>query len=266
MPVANVAFDWPYTFLCPGCFCLACLYTYICVHVYFCVCTCVQICSCTYICVHALKLIFHCIAIVKNKEVCPLKNCKIYSNLFDYDGGELLIKEHAVKVTIPAEAIDKGYKVQIEAAASLFGPFIIPEDYYPVSVYVWIGTCYTFKKKLEVEIEHNIVVSHGSEFSILTACEENICDGKDGQKLYKMHIDTHEYQCKIGDSTFTFFTDHFCSKCLATEKNNEVAKRVMTYHYLPEHYKSEKEFLSEVCFCYDLTCCKEVHTLYNRYA
>ena len=204
--------------------------------------------------------VFSIIVIVKNEEDCPLKNSKIYSELFDYDGGELLIKEHAVKVIIPAEAIDKGYKVQIEAAASLFGPFIIPEDYYPISVYVWIGTCYIFKKKLEVEIEHNIVASDGSEFSILTACEENICDGSwDGQKLYKMHVDTNEYQYKISDSTFTFFTNHFCSKCLAIE--TKVAKRIMMYHYLPEDYESEKQFVSEACFCYDLTSCKKVHVL-----
>lgn len=220
-----------------------------------CVCTYAFVCACT----HAI--VFYCIVIIKNGEDCPLNNYKIYSELFDHNGGELLIKGYGVKVIVPAEAIDKGYEVQIEAAASLFGPFIIPEGYSPISVYVWIGTCYIFKKRLEVEIEHNIVVSDRSEFSILTACKEDICDGKDEQKLYKMQIETHEYQCKISDSTFTFFTTHFCSKCLATETDKQVAKRVMMYHYLPENYKSEKEFVSEACFCYDLKCCKEVHTL-----
>ena len=88
------------------------------------------------------------LVVVKNEEICPLRNSQIISKTFDYNGGELFIKEHAVKVTVPIGAIDKNYEVQIQAAASLFGPFIIPEDYYPISAYVWIGACYKFKKKL----------------------------------------------------------------------------------------------------------------------
>jgi len=199
---------------------------------------------------------------VINKENCPLKDCRIVSDIFDYDGGVLLIEEHAVKVTVPIGAIDRFCIVQIEAAASLFGPFIIPEDYYPISAYVWVGACYEFKKQLKVEIEHNIAVSEEitSELCILTACEKDICEKKDGKKLLKMHKDTSEYQYIISDSTLTFFTYHFCSKCSAIKGNVKIAKRVMMYHYLPEDYKSDKEFVAEVCFCYDLTFCKKVVT------
>ena len=50
------------------------------------------------------------------------------------------MEEHAVKITIPCGAIGMGCNVQIEAVASLFGSFNIPEGYDPVSAYVWIGT------------------------------------------------------------------------------------------------------------------------------
>ena len=197
---------------------------------------------------------------IMNEENCTLKDCHVISRILDYNGGELHIKEHAVKMTIPVGATEEGYRVQIEAAASLFGPFIIPEGYHPVSAYVWVGACYEFKKNLTVELEHDIVVSEEtdvSELHVLTACEEDICHGKDNQMLYKMHEDTCEYQ--LNNTTCTFFISHFCSKCLAIKDNNtKMPKRVIMYHYLPENYKSEYEFVAEVTFCYDLKFCKEV--------
>ena len=200
-----------------------------------------------------------------NKENCPLKNCQIISVMFDYLGGELSIKEHAVKVTVPVGAIDEGYRVQIEAAASLFGPFIIPDGYHPISTYVWVGACYEFKKKLKVEIEHDIDVTEEtnlSELCILTACEEDKCDRDNNEIVYKMHEDKIcEYQYELNKSTCTFFTSHFCSKCLATRGEADKPKRIIMYHYLPEDYKSAHEFITEVSFCYDLRYCRQVCSL-----
>ena len=203
---------------------------------------------------------FACTFVVfNNNEKCPLKDCPIISKMFDYNGGELVIKEHAVKVTVPIGAIDKCCEAQIEVAASLFGSFIIPEDYCPISVYVWIGASYEFKKKLMVETEHDIVVTEEtniSELCVLTACEEDKC-GKENQIL-KMHKDTCEY--KLKKSTCTIFTSHFCSICLAAKKGGKAykAKRIIMYQYLPADYKSADEFVAEVCFCYDLQNCREV--------
>ena len=193
-----------------------------------------------------------------NREECPLKDCQIVSRIFDYNGGELLIKEHAVKVTIPIGAIDKGCHVQIEAAASLFGPFIIPEGYHPISAYVWIGACYEFKKNLIVEIEHDIVVCEEimSELCVLTACEKDICGEKE---KFIMHEDNCKYQYEINKSTCKFFNHHFCSKCLALKDTKPVSpKRIKVYHYVPMDYRSKVEFITEVCFCYDLLLCKKV--------
>ena len=195
---------------------------------------------------------------VMNREECPLKDCQIVPRIFDYNGGELLIKEHAVKVTVPIGAIDKGCQVQIEAAASLFGPFIIPEGYHPISAYVWIGACYEFKKNLIVELEHDIVVSEEimSELCILTACEKGIYGEK---KKFIMHEDKCKYQYEIHKSTCKFFNHHFCSKCLALKDAKPVPpKRIRVYHYVPMDYRSKVEFITEVCFCYDLLLCKKV--------
>ena len=197
-----------------------------------------------------------------NTEKCPLRDCQIISEMFDNDGGELLIKEHAVKVTIPIGAIDKGYEIQIEAAASLFGPFIIPKGYYPISAYVWIGACYEFKKQLKVEIEHDIVVSEETMpgLCILTACEK---DASGEQKLLLMHEDNCECQYDVDKSTCTFYTHHFCSKCLAAKGDVKPPKRISVCHYVPVDYTLRSEILTEICFFYDLLLCKEVC---NNYA
>ena len=196
-----------------------------------------------------------------NREKCSLKDCQIVSKLLDYDGGELLIKEHAVKVTVPFRAIEYNSMVQIEAAASLFGPFIIPEGYHPISAYVWIGACYEFEKNLAIKLEHDIVVSEEtdiSELHVLTACEEDICSGEDNQIFYKMHEDTCEYNYELNKSTCTILTSRFCTKCLSAKGKAKKAKRIIMYHYLPEDFKSVFEFITEVSFCYDLKFCKEV--------
>ena len=196
-----------------------------------------------------------------NREECPLKDCQITSKIFDYDGGELVIKEHAVKVTVPFRAIEYDSMVQIEAAASLFGPFIIPEGYHPISAYVWIGACYEFEKNLAIELEHDIVVSEEtdiSELHVLTACEEDIYNGENNQIFYKMHEDNCEYHYELNKSTCKILTSRFCTKCLSTRGKTKKAKRIIMYHYLPEDFKSAFEFITEVSFCYDLKFCKEV--------
>ena len=197
--------------------------------------------------------------VFNNNEKCPLKDSPIISKMFDYNGGELVIKEHAVKVTVPTGAIHKDCEAQIEVAASLLGPFMIPEDYYPISVYVWIGACYKFKKKLMVEMEHDIVVTEEtdvSELCVLTAHEEDKC-GEEHNQMLKMHEYTYEYELKLKKSTCRIFPDHFCSGCLAAKKGDK-ARRIIMYHYLPEDYKSADEFVAEVCFCYDLQSIKKV--------
>jgi len=208
---------------------------------------------------HIIILLTIFVDIIENREKCLLSDCHITSKMFDYEGGELLIKEHSVKVTVPNEAIDRGYKVQIEAAASLFGPFKIPDGYYPISAYVWIGTCSKFiKKPLKVEIEHDVVSDkiNTSELCVLTASEKDICGEKAGQKIFQMKEDTVKYQFQISDETCNVFSDHFCWSCLATKANKP--KRIMMYHYLPKNYQEKKVFQAEVSFCPDFTFYKQV--------
>ena len=200
--------------------------------------------------------------IVKNTEICPFLNPNIVENYFDTDGGELLIGEHSVMVTVPKGAVAVGDGVQIQAAASLIGPYIIPKGFHPVSAYVWIGASYKFKKPIQVQIEHHAALSQQKDIlqmTMLTACCKDKTIANNGQDMYKMHEATYQLQCKINGSFCIYSTDHFCSNCLA-KKNEKIPDRIAVYHMLPKSYKSEYAFSSEICFCYNLELCKKVLT------
>lgn len=200
--------------------------------------------------------------IVKNTEVCPLLNPNIVSCYFETEGGKLSINEHFITITVPRGAIAEGDKVQIEAAASLIGPYIIPEGFHPISAYVWIGANYMFKKQIQVQIEHHAMLSKPEdvlELSILTACTKDGVIGDSGQYMYEMHEATHQPQCEINKSICAYRTDHFCSNCLA-KKNEKIPDRIVVYHMLPRSFESEATFSSEICFCYNLELCKKVAT------
>ena len=98
-----------------------------------------------------------------------------------------------------------------------------------------------------------------SDLCLLTASVDDIFyDKRNGQKLFKMHEDNCHYEYTLNGSTCSFFVQHFCSKCLASRRRHSAVNRMVIYHYLPEDYKLEPEFIAEVCFCYNLECCRKV--------
>ena len=195
--------------------------------------------------------------VTKNQELCPLSNRDIISMHFTSTGGVMFIEEYGVKVNVPNGAIEDYCVIEIQATASLFGPYNIPNDCHPISAYVWIGASYTFKQLIEVEIEHHADISNSKDISqlcVLKVCCTNDCTKRNSHH-HMMHEITQGYV--IRDSVCTLYTNHFCSYCLAARRT-ELPDRIIVYHYLPEDYKSVDEFKAEVCFCYDLNCCKKV--------
>ena len=169
----------------------------------------------------------------------------------------MFIEKYAVKVNVPSGAIDEHHEVEIQAAASLLGPFGIPNGCHPVSPYVWIGANYSFKKLIKLEFEHHAVISNSeyiSQLCILKTYCTNDCTKCDTHHPM-MYDSTKKYV--ISDSVCTLYTNHFCSQCLAC-KDEQIPDRFAVYHYIPENYKSVDDFTSEVCFCYDLNRCKKV--------
>jgi len=185
-----------------------------------------------------------------------MKDCDVVTMTFGSNGGVLIIEEHAFKLTVPYGAIEHDVMVEIQVAISLFGPFIIPNEYHLISGFVWIGACYKFNKDLTLEIEHHASIA--SEDVISDLCVLKACTNHE-QELYKMHeVARGQYQYGVGSSFCTYFSKHFCSLCLA-KKGVNVPDRIVVYHYLPEDYRSVDEyFRAEVCICYDFSACKKV--------
>ena len=185
---------------------------------------------------------------------------------FDAEGDKLLIGKNSVTITVPKGAVAKGDQVQIQAAASLIGPYIIPEGYHPVSAFVWIGASYTFKKHVLVEIEHHAALSQQEDFlqmSMLTACHQDRVTRSDGRDMYTMHEPTCQPHCTIKESVFIYGTNNFCSNCIA-KRNEKIPDKVVVYHMLSKLYESADLFTSEICFCYNLELCRKVINLNHK--
>ena len=190
--------------------------------------------------------------LVMNKEQCPFDGSEtVISKQFSHNGGVMDIKHCGLKVIVPERAIEDDC-VEIQAAVSLFGPFDVPRDCRPVSPYLWIAANYVFKRKLRIEFQHHADVSStedASNLCVLKACCTNV-------SIRQMYVTTVDHYV-ISDKVCTLLTDHFCSYCLAS-KSDQVADRIIAYHYLPADYKLASTFKAEICFCYDLNICKEV--------
>ena len=210
--------------------------------------------------------------VYSKREECPIKNCKPLSQIFDHHGGKLIIAEHDVTITVPELAVPKGEKVEVKAVASLIGPFKLPEDYVCVSVFVWIGSDYRFKKQVKIRIPHFASIGNSddnSDIAVLTANTKDQVPGENGAFILQMHksecnFEVNAYYCD-------YFTYHFCSNCLAKSRSiygaivrNLVSffsctreSRTMIYFYVSDNFAPTT---IELCICYSVKECLEVRT------
>ena len=103
--------------------------------------------------------------------------------------------------------------------------------------------------------DHHADVSNVENISKL--CVLKACYSKRNAHHPKMYMTISNDRYIISDTTFTLFTNHFCSYCLATN-DKQIPNRIVAYHYLSKDYTTADTFRAEICFCYDLSICKEV--------
>ena len=216
------------------------------------------------------------------EEKCPISECKLLSKTFDHHGGELIIEEHDVTIAVPKLAVFEGVKVEMQAAASLTGPYELPDDCSLVSVFVWIGANYRFTKPVKVTVPHfarNKDLDH--RMVILTANEKDIVH-RDDEYVLQMHESEFDYHYEIsahGDYCVCY-TNQFCSKCLAEkpyyynlicpiislfEYLYKSSRRIMVFCCYPNDYKTADELKIELCICYRLEYCMQVCTFICTY-
>ena len=220
-----------------------------------------------------------------NKEVCPISDCKPLSRTFDHCGGTLIIEEHDVTITVPELAVSRGEEVEIQAVASLIGPYKLPNDYKAISVFVWIAADYMFKKPVRITIPHFASIGDLDEISdvaVLTANEKDLILNENGDIMLQMHKSVYDYHYEVNDDYCDYYTNHFCSKCLARRRSfivklfnrfmlsspREVSNpnpprevnltRITVFFCVPEDYETADELLIEICICYSVKHCLQV--------
>ena len=187
-----------------------------------------------------------------------------------------MIKEHDVTIAVPKLAVFEGVKVEIQAAASLTGPYKLPDDCNLVSVFVWIGANYRFKKSVKIIVPHFAYIEGLVDYRmvILTANEKDIVHKEDGNYLVQMHESVYDYQYVVNDDCCVYYTDHFCSKCYMERSfiynlyNTLVLsplksllpfkRRLMVFFCYPKDHKTADELNIEFCICYSLKYCLQV--------
>ena len=202
----------------------------------------------------------------------------VLSKTFDHRGGEMIIEEHDVTITVPELAISEGDEVEFQAIVSLTGPYQLPDGYDLVSALVWIEADYRFRKLVKITIPHFASIENLDQrfdVVVLTANEKDLVLNENGDSVLQLHESVYDYQYEVNDDYCDYYTDHFCSKCLARRRSfifrlfnrltfspgvvpNPSRTRLIVFFCVPDDYATADELLIELCICYSLKYCLQV--------
>ena len=224
--------------------------------------------------------VYDCLAIAVHyscEEVCPISDSVPLSKIFDHQGGALMIEDHNVNIAVPELAVSKGETVELQAVASLVGPYKLPDDCDPISVFVWIAADYVFKQPVKITIPHFASLEQLDDLVVLTTTTSNHVHSKSGDFVLQMYHQQSEYEHHEVKSDYCdCYTDRFCSKCLArsrsrnfkslnrvtpslpSEVSHHSRTRIAVFFCVPDDYATTDELSIELCICYSLKYCLRV--------
>ena len=199
---------------------------------------------------------------------------------FDHHGGKLIIEDHGITIDVPQSAVSEGEEVTVQAFASLTGPFVLPDGYQLVSMFVCIEADYMFNKLVRITIPHFAAIKNldqSFDVVVLTANKIDSVGEEDDDLVLQMHESVYDYQYEVHDDYCDYYTNHFCSKCLARRRSlifrlfnrltlstpRETAcynrTRITVFFCVPDDYESADDLSIELCICYSLKYCLQVH-------
>ena len=194
----------------------------------------------------------------KTDEKCPISDKGIVSYYVDHTGGTFYNKEHDVAIFIPPGSVLQGECVQIQATASHFGPYQLPDGYYPISSFFWVSAHYTFKVPVYLIMSHYAYIRNLEDISnlcVLQACIRDLKVTSDGKLVMEEVPGGANFDCDINYCVFA--TNHFCSICLH-KKDKYIPERFSAMYYTYDLQNSNDASYAEVCFCPSTSHCKEV--------
>ena len=193
---------------------------------------------------------------IKVAEVCPICSDDIMSYYVDHLGGVFCNQCHNFAIVIPPGAVAQGDCVEIQGTANYFGPYVIPDGFYPISSHYWVSANYKFKAPVYFIMNHYAKIR----------CIDDISN------LHVLHKCTHEHHVTNGDILMSMIsggvyfdneigycvlaTDHFCTYCEA--KTDKLIPEYLTACYCTYDESSSGTHIAEVCFCPSNYNCKKV--------
>ena len=194
--------------------------------------------------------------LIKVTETCPISSEDIMSYYADHLGGVFYNHYNNFAIVVPPGAVSQGDCVEIQATANYFGPYIIPDGFYPISSYYWVSANYEFKAPVYFIMNHYAKI-RGLE---------------DIKNLHMLHKCAHDPNAMNEDFTISTFPDgvyfdkeigycvlatgHFCTYCGA-KSDKGIPEYLTACYYTYDEYSSGL-FVAEVVFFPSSYNCKKV--------
>ena len=190
---------------------------------------------------------------IKVSETCPISNKDVISYYVDYLGGVFYNKYHNFAIVIPPDAVSKGDCVEIQATANWFGPYIIPDGFYPISSYLWVSANYRFKAPVYLIMNHYAKIRGLDDVNNLYVLQTPVHNSNKNLMMSTtsngVYFDNEIRYCVLA-------TNHFCSYCQA-KKVKHISEYLLANFY---SYKDSitQSYIAEVCFCPSNSDCQKV--------
>ena len=192
-----------------------------------------------------------------SEEKCATTGKSIVSYSIDHNGGTIYNQEHDLAIVIPSGAVLQGDSVQIQATASHFGPYKLPNGYDPISSFFNIIHSAYYKFKIPVYL----IMGHYAELKNLkdidNLCLLHACDHDPGEKDIVMKEMSNGVYFDYNIRYCVVALDHFCSFCVGKPMPIEGKFTALLYTY-----DKDEKYFAEVYFCPAPCDCKQVCSSY----
>ena len=190
---------------------------------------------------------------IKATEICPISKEDVISYYVDHIGGVFYNQYHNFAIVIPPGAVSQGECVEIQATASYFGPYKIPDGFYPISSYFWLSANYKFKVSVYVIMNHYAKIRSLEDIDNLYVLQTCTHDNNDIREMSKIPDGVY-FDYEIGYCVLA--TNHFCSYCQA--KGDKRIPEYLSACYYTFDDPFSRSFIAEVSFCPSNSECKKV--------
>ena len=195
---------------------------------------------------------------IKVTEACPISSRDVISYYVDHLGGVFYNKYHNFAIVIPPGAVSQGDCVEIQATANYFGPYIIPDGFYPISSCFWVSADYDFKAPVYFIMNHYAKIRSLEDVSNLHVLQTSAHDSNVMSNISDgVYFDNEIGYCVLA-------TNHFCSYCQAKTDRN--IPEYLLACYCAYNESSSGLYIAEVSFCPSNTDCKKVAKYYTLHA